>query len=109
MKLQGFHPWVCAMRVLSFVIVLALALLAGLAALNASELSRATELNLGWRTVQAPLGLWLLALACGGLLQRQLDEVGSSLAACIGEVEDRLERRHLLRPPGEKRPPCERH
>lgn len=31
-------------------------------------------------------------------LQQQMDEVGNSLAAYIGEVEDRLERRQVLRP-----------
>lgn len=173
------------MRPLSLVTVLALVLLAALAVLNLGELLRPTELNLGWRTVEAPLGLVILALAGIGLvlallavgasemvharerkrlehdlqsqreladkaegsrfaelqrhmdlqaqatehrerellaqfgrqleqlhqaMHRQLDEVGSSLAAYIGEVEDRLERRRLLRPPDEpNRPPYERH
>lgn len=42
-------------------------------------------------------------------LQRQLDEVGHSLGAYIGEVEDRLERRRLLRPLQAERPRPEHH
>lgn len=173
------------MRPLSAFTLLALVLLAALAALNLGELLRPTQLNLGWRTLEAPLGLvmsvlaglgLLLALLAAGVsgmgharerkrleqdlqaqkdlaekaegsrfaelqrhldlqaqasehrereqmvqfeqrldqlrqaLQRQLDDVGNSLAAYIGEVEDRLERRRLLRPPDDpNRPPYERH
>ena len=42
-------------------------------------------------------------------LEQQLDEVGNSLGAYIGEVEDRLERRRLLRPPQAERPRPEHH
>jgi hypothetical protein len=42
-------------------------------------------------------------------LLRQLDEVGHSLGAYIGEVEDRLERRKLLRPLTAERASQERH
>ncbi len=171
-------------KILFGLAVLALLSLAALAVLNQGELSRTTELNLGWRTFQAPLGLVMLALAGVGLvlalvgaawgrahhrrqvmqlerdlkaqreiadhaegsrmaeLQRQLDlqaqaaqhrerewitrmderldrlqqglqqqfnEVGNGLAASIGEVEDRLERRRMLRPPGEPPRAYERH
>ena len=173
------------MRPLFIVTTVALMLLALLSALNLQELLRPTEINLGWRTLEAPLGLVMLGLAGLGLvlallaagmsgmgharerkrleqdlqaqkdlaekaegsrfaeiqrhldlqaqasehrereqmsqferrldllrqaLQRQLDDVGNSLAAYIGEVEDRLERRRLLRPPDDpNRSPYERH
>lgn len=42
-------------------------------------------------------------------LLRQLDEVGHSLGAYIGEVEDRLERRRLLRPLSAEHASQERH
>jgi uncharacterized integral membrane protein len=172
------------MRIVSTVIALALLMLGLLAALNATPLLELQALNLGWRTVQAPLGLLILGVAVLGLLmaggaaalarrqqhqdvqelehqlqeqrnladkaehsrftqlqrhldlqaqaaehreremlaqnsreleqlkqalQHQLDEVGSSLAAYIGEVEDRLERHRLLRPLEPDRPPSDRH
>ncbi len=172
------------MQILSVLSVLAAVLFAALAWLNLGELMRPVELNLGWRLVEAPLGLlmlglaglaWLLALAAAvgaqmahasqrrqledelqtqreradsaegsrfaqlqrhlelqaqaaehreretqaqfdrqlervrQAVQQQLDEVGSSLAAYIGEVEDRLERRRLLRPLEDHKPTYERH
>ncbi len=172
------------MWLLPLFLVLALALLAALAALNLDALQQVQPLNLGWQTVQAPVGLVLLGLAALVLLlaavgaavaalaqrrrhqalaqsleaqrslaeraeasrltqlqrqielqaqaaehrerqwqlqsdqqfehlrqvlQQQIDEVGNSLAACIGEVEDRLERRRLLRPADPDRQPAGRH
>lgn len=161
------------MRAVSTVVVLALLLLAGLAVLNQQQLLQADQLELGFRSIEWPLGLALLGVAVlallltllaaavdhrrhlahlrqteqqlqaqrnladkaegsrllevqrhldllaqasehrerewaahmdqrlgqvQGSLQRHLDDVGNSLAAQLGEVEDRLERRHVLRP-----------
>jgi DNA anti-recombination protein RmuC len=50
------------MRARLIFVVVALLLVAGFAAINWSEFQRAVPLSFGWRTVNAPLGLVMLAL-----------------------------------------------
>ncbi len=50
------------MRTRTIVLIVAIILMAGLAALNVDEFSRSTLLSLGFTTVQAPLGLVMLVL-----------------------------------------------
>lgn len=56
------------MRIRTIVLIVAIALMAGFAALNLDEFTRPSLLSLGFTTVQAPLGLVLLVLLVAALL-----------------------------------------
>lgn len=56
------------MRTRTIVLIVAIALMAGFAALNMDEFSRPSLLSLGFTTVQAPLGLVMLVLLVAALL-----------------------------------------
>ncbi len=56
------------MRTRTIVLIVAIVLMAGFAALNQDEFSRPTLLSLGFTTVQAPLGLVMLAILAAVLL-----------------------------------------
>jgi uncharacterized protein (DUF58 family) len=56
------------MRIRTIVLIVAIVLMAGFAALNLDEFSRSTMLSLGFTTVQAPLGLIMLVLLAAVLL-----------------------------------------
>ncbi len=56
------------MRTRTIVLIVAILLLAGFAALNVDEFTRSTLLSIGFATVQAPLGLVMLVLLLGVLL-----------------------------------------
>ena len=56
------------MRIRTIVLIVAIVLMAGFAALNLDEFSRPSLLSLGFTTVQAPLGLVMLVLLAPVLL-----------------------------------------
>ncbi len=56
------------MRTRTIVLIVAIVLMAGFAALNMDEFTRPSLLSLGFTTVQAPLGLVLLGLLLAALL-----------------------------------------
>lgn len=56
------------MRTRTIVLIVAIALMAGFAALNMDEFTRPALLSLGFTTVQAPLGLVLLVILAAALL-----------------------------------------
>lgn len=56
------------MRTRTIVLIVAIALMAGFAALNMDEFSRPSLLSLGFTTVQAPLGMVMLVLLVASLL-----------------------------------------
>ncbi|RZI98775.1 MAG: hypothetical protein EOO54_28510 [Haliea sp.] len=56
------------MRTRTIVLIVAIVLMAGFAALNMDEFTRSSLLSLGFTTVQAPLGLVMLALLIAALL-----------------------------------------
>lgn len=56
------------MRIRTLVLIVAIALMAGFAALNMDEFSRRSLLSLGFTTVEAPLGMVMLLLLLGALL-----------------------------------------
>jgi uncharacterized integral membrane protein len=56
------------MRTRTIVLIIAIALVAGFAALNIDEFTRTSVLSLGFTTVQLPLGLLMLALLVATLL-----------------------------------------
>lgn len=56
------------MRIRTIVLIVAIVLMAGFAALNLDEFSRPSVLSLGFTTVQAPLGLVMLVLLAAVLL-----------------------------------------
>ncbi len=56
------------MRTRTIVLIIAIVLMAGFAALNVDEFSRSTLLSLGFTTVQAPLGVLMLVLLMAVLL-----------------------------------------
>jgi hypothetical protein len=56
------------MRIRTLVLIVAIALMAGFAALNMDEFSRPAMLSLGVTTVQAPLGMLMLVLLVAVLL-----------------------------------------
>lgn len=76
------------MRPLSILLALTVLLLGLLALLNLGALLQTQDLNLGWRTVQAPLGLVFLGLAALALL------LAAGTAAVAGWQQGR-ERRSL--------------
>ena len=56
------------MRIRTIVMIVAIVLIAGFAALNVDEFSRTSVLSLGFTTVQVPLGLVMLVLLAAVLL-----------------------------------------
>ncbi|MDI1238214.1 MAG: hypothetical protein PSV26_12085 [Polaromonas sp.] len=56
------------MRIRTIVLIIAIVLMAGFAALNLDEFSRTSVLSLGFTTVQVPLGLVMLVLLAAVLL-----------------------------------------
>lgn len=56
------------MRIRTIVLIVAIVLMAGFAALNLDEFSRPSVLSLGFTTVQVPLGLVMLVLLAAVLL-----------------------------------------
>jgi uncharacterized integral membrane protein len=56
------------MRIRTIVLIVAIALMAGFAALNLDEFTRPSLLSLGFSTVEAPLGMVMLALLVVALL-----------------------------------------
>ena len=56
------------MRIRTIVLIVAIVLMAGFAALNLDEFSRSSLLSLGFTTVQVPLGLVMLVLLAAVLL-----------------------------------------
>lgn len=56
------------MRTRTIVLIVAIVLMAGFAALNMDEFTRSSLLSLGFTTVQAPLGLVMLMLLVAALL-----------------------------------------
>ncbi len=56
------------MRIRTIVLIVAIVLMAGFAALNLDEFSRPSVLSLGFTTVQAPLGLIMMVLLAAVLL-----------------------------------------
>lgn len=56
------------MRIRTIVLIVAIALMAGFAALNLDEFSRPSLLSLGFTTVEAPLGMVMLGLLVASLL-----------------------------------------
>ena len=56
------------MRIRTIVLIVAIVLIAGFAALNVDEFSRTSVLSLGFTTVQVPLGLIMLVLLATVLL-----------------------------------------
>jgi uncharacterized integral membrane protein len=56
------------MRTRTIVLIVAIVLMAGFAALNMDEFTRPSLLSLGFTTVQAPLGLVLLVILAAALL-----------------------------------------
>ncbi|MDI1273975.1 hypothetical protein [Polaromonas sp.] len=56
------------MRIRTIVLIIAIVLMAGFAALNLDEFSRPSVLSLGFTTVQVPLGLVMLVLLAAVLL-----------------------------------------
>ncbi len=56
------------MRTRTIVLIVAIVLMAGFAALNMDEFTRSSLLSLGFTTVQAPLGLVMLGILAAALL-----------------------------------------
>lgn len=56
------------MRIRTVVLILTIVLVTGFAALNIDEFSRPTVLNMGFTTMEAPLGLVMLVLLASALL-----------------------------------------
>jgi uncharacterized integral membrane protein len=56
------------MRIRTVVLILSIVLVTGFAALNIDEFSRSTVLNMGFTTMEAPLGLVMLVLLASALL-----------------------------------------
>lgn len=56
------------MRARTVFLIIAIALLVGFAMLNVDEFTRASTINLGFTTMQVPLGLMMLVLTLGILL-----------------------------------------
>lgn len=56
------------MRIRTIVLIVAIVLMAGFAALNMDEFTRPSLLSLGFTTVQAPLGLVMLVILAAALL-----------------------------------------